>query len=106
MNLAPDPEGLSEIDDRAAIKIIEAILWKDLAYHAEIMPKEQAGEYARWFIENFSGPESRFFTNGDWNDYHQTVSNSWYAFTDATFDAGVIVVSPQYAICLWVEDED
>jgi hypothetical protein len=106
MSLAPEPEGLKEIDTSTAEKIIEAILWKDLAYGAEIMPKEQASKYALWFVEQYSSQECKLYTNGDWVNYHQKSSNGWHPLTDATFDGGIIIVHPQYAICIWVQDED
>jgi hypothetical protein len=106
VGLAPKPEYLNEIDGNYAEKVIETILWKDLAYGVEIMPKDKAQRYAKEFLKEFYNYECQLYTNGDWKNYHEKSSTVCSPLTSATFDAGVLVVHPKYLVSIWVRDED
>lgn len=103
--LAPDPASYREIEAATARRLIELILHRDLAYHAEIMPAARAAELADRFLASFGTDGVHYFTNG--NCAEQGGRNwSWNPVTAATFDTGVLVVGPRRCGCLWVEDED
>jgi len=89
-----------------AAKILAHLLWKDLAYHSETMPFDIATDLARMFVEDHSESGTKFYVNADWSRYHQMRAFSWSGLTDATFDGGVIAITPTIASCVWVEDED
>ncbi len=108
--LAPEPANYREIDAASARWLMELILNRDMAYNAEIMPADCAGELADKFLSQFRGQGTRFFTNGG---FHETRGSkltwsdaSWNPVTQATFDTGVLILGPQCSGCLWVEDED
>ena len=82
-----------EIDEASARESVLRLLHRDMAYHAEVMPLEQAAGLADRFFEPF-GEGARYFTN------------NWCPVTKATFDEGVLVLGLQRSGCLWVEDED
>lgn len=100
--LRADASLLVEHDETTARAIIGTLLWKDMAYGTECMPKAQAEQLARDILAAHADEQSRYYSNGDW-----TKSESWNPLTEATFDAGVIVSrgNGEY-FCLWVEDED
>ncbi len=100
--LKPDADALHIVKRIQAAKILAHLLWKDLAYGAEIMPFEEATALARMFIEGHSESGTKFYVNADWS----RSSFGWSGLTDATFDGGVIAVSASVASCVWVEDED
>jgi hypothetical protein len=91
--LRPDAACYREIDQACARLSVQRLLHRDLAYSAEVMPEQQAVRLTERFFAEF-GTGARFFTN------------NWCPATDATFDEGVLVISPQRSGCLWVEDED
>ena len=101
------PEALQAIPPEMAISTVEALLWKDLAYHAEIMPRTRAYEFARQFVYEQQTFGGKFFTNADWSHYHDCCRGfGWISFTDSTFDGGVIALGSGIATCIWIEDED
>jgi hypothetical protein len=100
--LTPDASLLVEHDRETALAILTELLWKDMAYEEECMPRAQAGEYAlEWLIEH-EDAESKYYSNGNF-----AKRESWNPFTESTFDAGLIVTGTagQYS-CLWFQDED
>lgn len=100
-------EALQAIPPEMAISIVEALLWKDLAYHAEIMSRTRAYELACQFVYEQKKFGGKFFTNANWSRYHDCCSGfGWIGFTDSTFDGGVIALGSGIATCIWVEDED
>ncbi|MCB0714165.1 MAG: hypothetical protein KDD67_17710 [Ignavibacteriae bacterium] len=104
--LIAEPDRLHVINRAQALTAIESILWKDLAYGYEIMPRETARAYAEAFLTNYGSKEYTFYSNGDWTLDDQSSVRGWNPMTEATFDAGVVVVGSRSAACLWVEDED
>jgi hypothetical protein len=96
-----------EIAKNEAILILTALLWKDMAYGSKIMGFQQARELAKRFI-NQDGNRSKIYTNSDWsnNEEGEYVLRSWSPGSGATFNAGIIILSPDSVACVWIEDED
>lgn len=98
-----------EIDSTQATRALTMILHKDMAYETEIMPIHDASELANEFILSFDSKITTFFTNGSCGETTYTGhpnSAGWNPATDATFDTGVMAISPSKIGCLWIEDED
>lgn len=91
--LRSDARCYREIDEASARQSIQRLLHHDLAYSAEVMPERQAEKLTQRFFAQF-GAEAKYFTNNE------------CPVTAATFDEGVLVLSPHLSGCLWVEDED
>ena len=102
IGLKPDASLLIEHSRESAFAILRELLWKDMAYEGECMPKTQAEEIALSLLEQYSVPESKYFSNGDWSK-----RESWNPLTESTFDAGLIITGAngQY-FCIWFQDED
>jgi hypothetical protein len=111
-------ESLIEIgNSKLAISILTSLLYKDLAYNAEIIPLEQANLLANAFISTFS-TQATYFSNSTWNkneyrdEYregnrnHELGLSSWTPFTEATFDSGVIIYDNNRIGIAWFADED
>ena len=100
--LRADASLLVEYDEETARAILGTLLWKDMAYSCECMPKAQAEQLAREVLAEHADANSRYYSNGDWSK-----SESWNPLTEATFDAGLIVSrgNTEY-FCIWFEDED
>lgn len=109
--LRDDPRYYDEINALDANYLIWLVLHRDLAYNAEIMPAARAADLRNRFLAQFN-PATRYFTNGTWHLPPITRPDgviqgaSWQSVTDATFDTGVLAISPKCSGCLWVEDED
>jgi hypothetical protein len=100
--LRADATLLVEHDAETAHGILGTLLWKDMAYGTECMPRERADQLAREVLAGHTSAKSRFYSNGDW-----TKSQSWNPLTEATFDAGLIVNCGDHRyFCIWFEDED
>ncbi len=97
---------LLEIDFDKAKSIVAALLYKDLAYNSERMSLERAESYTEFLFDPFSEKDCLCYTNGNWNEYHDSTSGIWTPMTEATFDGGVIISSLGLSLCFWVEDED
>ena len=106
LGLAAEPTCLRQVERGDAIATIETILWKDLAYSQELMPRATARLYAEDFIREFAEDGCVIYSNADWKGHHESFSSSWDPMTPATFDAGIVIVNFASAVCLWVEDED
>jgi hypothetical protein len=106
LGLARKPDWLEEIDVQQGTEIIEAILWKELAYNDELMDRTLARSYAEEFMNSFVESDCRLYSNGKWQTYHESNAFSFNPMTEATFNAGVLVIHREYAAMLWVEDED
>jgi hypothetical protein len=94
-----------EIDATAARRLIQSILHRDLAYCAEIMSLDRAGELTEQFLNQFGTENVRFWTNGTFHELRESGA-AWNPVTAATFDTGVLVIGPHCSGCFWVEDED
>ncbi|UDL05458.1 hypothetical protein [Marinobacter sp. CA1] len=104
--LFPNEENLIEVTIEVAREIVETLLWRDLAYSGEIMSKNDAIKYSEYLIYSQAPRESTFYTNAEWQKYHQTSSFSSKRFTNSTFDGGVLCVGKDSSMSIWVEDED
>ncbi|WP_234385336.1 hypothetical protein [Paracidovorax avenae] len=106
--LQPDAGALSEVTREVAAACVSALLWCDMAYGVELMPREKADAHAHRFLEQCAAEGATFFTNGRWDLYHDGggAPSTWSPLTSATFSAAVLVVCPAVATCLLVEDED
>jgi hypothetical protein len=105
--LEPLHDHLGEVSAEHAAAILEALLWRDLAYHAENMPRDQAKKLAADFVNEHNDTGAQFLSNADWRVFHEQPNGfSWTGLTKATFDGGLIVVHRPFASCVWVEDED
>ncbi len=105
-DLKANQAALTEINAKEAVDIITALLWKGLAYNSEIMPLAEAQGYANELVESFAQIGNRFFTNAEWQKYHEASAFSYHSFTDATIDGGIMVTNANSAMVFWVEDED
>jgi hypothetical protein len=110
--LRSEPNIYRQVDAETARHILRKLLHKDMAYGSELLPISEANALANEFIELFSNLDPRFYTNGNWQlPPKQTAShvwkgNTWNPATDATFDAGILVLGNQLSGCAWFEDED
>jgi hypothetical protein len=105
--LSAEADCYHTIDRAEAVRAVAAILHRDLAYGIELMPLETAQDLAQRFVQIFAAHESQFYTNGDWGRVTDPRAGvSWRPATDATFDGGVLVLSPELAGCVWCCDED
>ncbi len=104
--LYPNEALLEEVSELQAQEIVETLLWKDLAYSGEIMPREDAKKYTTYFFASVVLAGGRFYTNALWHSYHGTSSFGFNPFTSSTFDGGVLIVEKNLAIAFWVENED
>lgn len=107
LGLAAKPDALTEISREIAEKTIKTVLWHDLAYGGELMPEHEAKQFAQQFIDELANADSIFYTNSLWSEVDgKPFLNSWSELTEATFDAGVLILNHDYAAVLWVQDED
>lgn len=100
--LEPQPEALSEVTREIAAACIATILWRDMAYgSSEFMPKQRADGYADEFLEHDRG--GALFCEGEVGSVERTVGLRILA---THFSEVVLVVCPEVATCLLIEDED
>lgn len=100
--LVPDASLLIEHNRETAYEILVKLLWKDMAYANECMPRTEAEGFAKAILAEHTSAESRFFSNGNW-----AKRGSWNPLTRSTFDAGLIVsASDHLYFCIWFQDED
>ena len=101
--LTPDESLLVEHDRDSALQILITLLWKDMAYEGECMPRNEAELLAQQILAEHENPGCRYFSNGN-------VANgeSWNPLTESTFDAGLVIASTQghNHFCIWFQDED
>ena len=111
--MRPLGEGWLEISESDAERIATGVLHRDLAYGAELIPLAEAEELASALIALVPLPMT-CFTNGDWVDAFDADRDSGESLesvgfdpiSDATLDAGIVCVSEEVTLLLWVEDED
>jgi hypothetical protein len=106
LGLVANLSALIEVSSQVAAGCIEALLWKDLAYKCECMPRETAARHGAAFVEQYACEGAVFYVNGRWDRYHEQATFGYSPLTSATFSAVVMVVHPEFAACLVVEDED
>ena len=101
--LMPNESLLVEHDRDSALRILVSLLWKDMAYEGECMPKREAETLAQQILTEHEMPGCRYFSNGN-------IANgeSWNPLTESTFDAGLVVTDPatKNNFCIWFQDED
>lgn len=102
--LEPLGRGWIEVDRPRALAFLNALLHKDLAYKAEVLPARRALWLAERFLGSFGEYGSRYATNSP-DMPHQTPF-AWTPATDHTFDAGIAVLGKTGAGLFWVADED
>ncbi|MBD3618821.1 MAG: hypothetical protein LPK58_07945 [Gammaproteobacteria bacterium] len=97
-----------EISEQDAVSVLKTVLSRDMAYHVELMPQNEADGLAKEFVRHFSGDKPKYFTNGDYGcpRKHPNVGPSWTPATIATFDTGVLVITTERIGCAWFTDED
>ena len=93
-----------QVDEEFALVVLTTVLHRDMAYQAELMPKDEAAEFARRFISAFPRDDRRIYTNGDLG--HDPDGWVFNCATDATIDSGILVTTPSVVGCLWFMDED
>jgi hypothetical protein len=96
-------EKLFPISREAAAEVISHLVAYDQAYGFPTSVIAIADDCGREFVSLFP-EESRFFTNS--SEPLGAAARAWHPLTDATFDAGVLAVSPNRVGVLWLEDED
>lgn len=101
--LVPDESLLIEHDRNSALEILTTLLWKDMAYADECMPREQAESFAKAILVEHAKPGARYFSNGNF-----AKGESWNPLTESTFDAGLVITDPtrRQHFCIWFQDED
>lgn len=96
---APD-QGLVELDRPRAMALLTQLIEVDLAYGTACTSHEEAGVIAETLLSEHTGPDSRYFSNGDG-------TCSWMPLTSSTFDAGLLVQHrPHVYFCVWFEEND
>lgn len=93
------PVGYREITGETAYTLAVEILHRDTVYHDETMPLSEAERLTSAFITLFEEQNPHFYTN-------QFSNESWYPATQATCDAGILILGDTIIGTLWVEDED
>jgi hypothetical protein len=97
-----------EISRDEALAVLQAILHRDMAYQAEVMPHADAEELAKSVLAVYMASSDRYFTNGDFGKLrpNPNVGPGWNPATHSTFDTGVLVLASNKSMCFWVQDED
>ena len=110
--LRPLGENWRGVDRDTAARVLFTLLSKDMAFSSPRMSEEEARAACEEFLSQF-GEESRFFTNGNWEDgwtkpdgNNVSFGPSWESATNATFDGGIIVLERTRSGIVWLEDED
>ncbi|APH69061.1 hypothetical protein [Bacillus sp. LR_5] len=79
---------------------------KDLAYEYSLSSEPIASELCDYFLRYFSD-DPVYDTNADVDvqpDYVELIS--WSPISQATFDAGLVVIDKKKIGMIWAEDED
>jgi len=96
-----------QVDAEMARAILVGILHRDLAYGNRLLSLARAEELAGQVMQRFTGPGTRFLTNGQFK--HGTgvglVLSRWDPATASTFDTGVLMLGANESGCVWVEEE-
>lgn len=95
-----------EVSALEAESVLRSVLHRDMAYEREIVPLDEAARLAAEFIRQFSFESAKFYTNGEYGRPRINSSVGWTPATEATFDTGVLMVSPNRIACAWFMDED
>lgn len=102
VGLSAEPSDLRNIGREEAVDTVSEVLWRDLAYHHELIENEQARQAALRFVDEFALADAEFYNNrqasGD--------SSVWSPVSNSTFDLCLLIVNADSAICVVAEDED
>ena len=90
-----------EINAAQAQNIAVIVLHRDMAYRSKAMTSERAKNLGEQFLSAFEN--AQFLTN---SVTEADAIKAWNSITEATFDAGIVCISPTHLGILWVEDED
>jgi hypothetical protein len=101
--LMPDESLLIEHDRDSALQILITLLWKDMAYQGDCMPRQEAESLAQQILVEHETTGCRYFSNGNIAN-----NKSWNPLTESTFDSGLVITDPakQNHFCIWFQDED
>lgn len=101
--LTPDESLLVEHDRDTALQILITLLWKDMAYESECIPRGEAESMAQQILAEHESPGCRYFSNGN-----LAKGKSWNPLTESTFDSGLIITNSASLnhFCIWFQDED
>lgn len=101
--LTPNESLLVEHDRDSAFQILFTLLWKDMAYEGECMPRQEAESLAQQILADHETTGCRYFSNGN-----VAKSESWNPLTESIFDAGLVITDPakHNHFCIWFQDED
>jgi hypothetical protein len=101
--LTEDESLLVEHDRDSALQILVTLLWKDMAYQGECMPRQEAESLAHQILAEHESSGCRYFSNGN-----VVKGESWNPLTESTFDAGLLVINTadKHHFCIWFQDED
>lgn len=101
--LTTDESLLIEHDRDTALEILISLLWKDMAYGHECMPRHEAVLLAEEIFSEYEQTGCRYFSNAN-----LAQGESWNPLTESTFDSGLIIINPSSNIhlCIWFQDED
>lgn len=101
--------GWIAVPRRIALKLLTQLIAGELAYPAEIVPREQAEMLAGRFLGRLA-PEARYYTNGAISgefavyDAQGNAVLGWRSLSSAPFDNGVVALDQQRVALLWAED--
>lgn len=94
------------VNEQTARNLITYILSKDLAYENSLSSEPIAFELCDYFFHCFTD-DPVYDTNADVDVQSGGVRlSSWSPITQATFDAGLVVIDKKKIDMIWVEDED
>jgi hypothetical protein len=101
--------GYAPISAEEARRTLVYALSHELVYGSAAMARRRAERFVETFAKmaRLDHPESRLFSNGaEPPIYVESPFRTYSSATDATFEAGVLVIATDRCACLWVEDED
>jgi hypothetical protein len=111
--LFSDPSIYRTVSKLEAQAILTRLLHRDLVFNSIVVPEEQALRLSNSFLSKFPDAHSTFYTNIDFSREGEFAGATsavcgpeWNSATESTFDAGLIVLGPEQAGCIWIEDED
>ncbi|BDU22194.1 hypothetical protein DYGSA30_36510 [Dyella sp. GSA-30] len=111
--LFPSEDIYVEIDAEMARSVLKEVFAYDMPHHLEMMPPERAKTLASAFVDAFAGEGATYFSNGDFGRWGAAnlpegmiLASTAMQATEATFEVGVLVITPHRIACAWVMDED
>jgi len=95
------------LDRSEAVTVLELLIWKELAYDTEMMPRSVARGYAEEYVNTYYEDGCVIYSNARLNRSGEASDLVFYfSMTSSVFDGGLIIVHKDYAACLWIEDND